>query len=97
MAKKKPAAAPPTVSETIRAEITRRGLTAYAAAQLAGVDTSVMSRFMAGERGLSMRTLDRVCVALALTLRPASEDNPAIRPDPARKPLPGQRGLLPNE
>lgn len=71
MAKKKRTSGPPTVSETIRAEITRRGLTAYGAAQLVGVDPSVIARFMAGERGLSMRTLDRVCAALELQLQPS--------------------------
>lgn len=99
MAKKKPATGPPIVSEAIRAEIARRGLTAYGAAQLAGVDPSVIARFVAGERGLSMRTLDRVCVALELVLQPVAkvQDNPAFRPDPARKPLPGQGALLPTE
>lgn len=75
MAKKKPPAAPPTVSETIRAVIVSRGLTAYAVASLAGVDTSVVARFLAGERGLSMKTLDRVCSALELILSPVAQGN----------------------
>jgi plasmid maintenance system antidote protein VapI len=71
MAKKKPPSGPPTVSETIRGEIMRRGGTAYAIARQSGVDTSVITRFMAGERGLSMKTLDRLCVSLELELRPS--------------------------
>jgi plasmid maintenance system antidote protein VapI len=92
MAREKPPTAPPTVSETLRAEILSRGLTAYAVARLAGVDTSVVARFLARERGLSMKTLDRLCEALELELQPVAklEANPAIQPDRARKPLPGQ-------
>jgi transcriptional regulator with XRE-family HTH domain len=92
-------AAPPTVSESIRSEIRSRRLTAYAAAKLAGVDASVLQRFLTGERGLSMRTLDRVCLGLGLSLQPTPtvETNPTLQPDPPRRPLPGQAELLPRD
>jgi hypothetical protein len=71
MARKQTPAAPRTVSGTLRAAIAGRGLTAYAVARMTGVDTSVVARFLAGERGLSMKSLDRLCEALELELRPS--------------------------
>jgi hypothetical protein len=62
----KPAAAP---SEALRAEIARRGLTAYAVGNLAGVDVSILQRFLTGERLLSLKSFDKVCVALGMGLR----------------------------
>ncbi len=59
-----------TPSEVLRAEIARRGLTAYAVGKRSGVDISILQRFLAGERMLSLKSFDRVCVALGLGLRP---------------------------
>ena len=59
-------------SEVLRAEIARRGLTAYAVGKRSGVDTSILQRFLTGERLLSLRSFDKVCNALGMTLR-ASE------------------------
>lgn len=48
------------VSDQVRAAIDRCGMTRYQVAKLAGIDQSAMSRFMSGERGLSMEALDAV-------------------------------------
>jgi transcriptional regulator with XRE-family HTH domain len=66
--------ADPTPSEALRAEIARRGLTAYAVGKLAGVDVSILQRFLTGERLLSLKTFDKVCVALGMALRKVGED-----------------------
>lgn len=52
----------------MREIIEARGLTAYAAARLAGVDPGVVSRFMTGQRDIRMETADRLAAALGLRL-----------------------------
>ena len=61
---------PPTVSQTLLAEIRRRDLTAYSAAKLAKLDTAVMARFLSGERTLSQGSIDKLAAALGLSLQP---------------------------
>lgn len=48
--------------------IDSRGLTAYGAAKLAGVDPAVISRFLSGERDIRMGTADKLGGALVLRL-----------------------------
>jgi hypothetical protein len=43
-------------------------LTAYAASKLSGVSTTVIQRFLNGERTLTLRTAEKLCGALDLTL-----------------------------
>jgi transcriptional regulator with XRE-family HTH domain len=59
-----------TISDQLRSVIASRRLTAYAIAQEAGIAPSTLSRFLAGERGLTTQTLDVVCDALGLELKP---------------------------
>jgi plasmid maintenance system antidote protein VapI len=71
-AKKKP----PPVSRALRKTIRERGLTAYAAAKQAGVSVDAVQRFMNDERGLNLATVDKLALALDLTLCP---DGPPSR------------------
>ncbi|MEK6247673.1 MAG: helix-turn-helix domain-containing protein [Planctomycetales bacterium] len=48
------------VSDQIREAIQSSGLTVYRMAQLAEIEKSTLSRFLSGERGLSMSALDRL-------------------------------------
>jgi transcriptional regulator with XRE-family HTH domain len=57
----------------LRRIIASRGLTAYALGKAAGVDAGVVKRFLNGERGLSLATLDKIAAALDLRLVEADE------------------------
>jgi plasmid maintenance system antidote protein VapI len=57
-----------TLSEEIRAAILKADLTAYELAQAAGVDRSVLSRFLAGKRTITLETADRLAEVLRLKL-----------------------------
>lgn len=57
-----------TLSYQLREIIDARGLTAYAAGQLAGVDPGVVSRFLRGQRDIRLETADRLAAALGLRL-----------------------------
>jgi plasmid maintenance system antidote protein VapI len=57
-----------TVSETIRAVIRESGLSLYRIAQDCHIGYAIIHRFMVGERGLAMETLDRLCANLGLRL-----------------------------
>ena len=63
--------APPrkTVSDQLRALIRMRHLSPYAIGHAAGVSPSILSRFLAGQRGMTTASLDAVCGVLALELR----------------------------
>lgn len=56
------------VSEQLKQAIEDSGQTRYAIANACGIDHGHFSRFMAGERGLSLDTLDRLCRHLGLEL-----------------------------
>lgn len=58
------------ISRPLRQAIRERGLTAYAAAKLAGVSVDAVRRFLNAERGLSLVTADRLADAFELTLCP---------------------------
>jgi plasmid maintenance system antidote protein VapI len=57
------------IVDQLRAAIKKSGETEYAIAKAAGVHTSVMSRFMRGDRGISLETAARLCDHLGMTLR----------------------------
>ena len=42
-------------------------------ARAAGVDTGIMSRFMRGERGISLKTADQLAEYFKLELKPTSK------------------------
>ena len=56
------------ISGQLREIIARRGLKAYAIAQDAGLEPSVVSRFLSHERGLNLASLDAIADALGLRL-----------------------------
>ena len=55
-----------TLSEQLRPLIHRSGVSRYRICKEIGVAESAMSRFMSGERGLSMEVLDRLFPLLKL-------------------------------
>ena len=59
------------VSRALRATISERGLTAYAAAKQAGVSVDAVQRFLKEQRGLTLATVDKLADALGLTLCPS--------------------------
>ena len=58
---------PTSVSDVLRSTIRARRLTAYTLAKRANVSVDPIQRFLNGERGLNLATLDRVCVAMGLS------------------------------
>jgi plasmid maintenance system antidote protein VapI len=59
-----------SVSKSLRDAIRERGLTAYAAAKLAGVSVDAIQRFLNRQRGLTLATVDKLADSLGLSLRP---------------------------
>ena len=59
--------------DLIRRAVQDSGRTPYAVAQAAGVPQAVLSRFLRGERGVTLDTAEKLCRALGLDLRPAKE------------------------
>jgi transcriptional regulator with XRE-family HTH domain len=57
------------LSEQVRDAVERSELSRYAICKAIGLDQSAMSRFMSGERGLSLEVLDRLGVLLGLSIR----------------------------
>jgi plasmid maintenance system antidote protein VapI len=63
--RKKP---PASLSDQLRERITAAGPSVYELARAAGVDRSVLSRFLAGKRTITLETADRLAVVLKLRL-----------------------------
>lgn len=59
-----------TVSESLRREIERSGITRYRIAQDTGIAESQLSRFISGQVGLRQETIDKLAAYLGLELRP---------------------------
>lgn len=66
-----------TLSEQLRHLIDRSGESRYRICKAIGLAESALSRFMSGERGLSMEVLDRLFPLLNLRIvtRPRSKNN----------------------
>ena len=78
-----------SISGVLRAAIRRRG-TAYATAKQAGVSVDAVQRFLNHERGLTLATVDKLAVALELTLCPEEQRPGATRGrrnDPPARPV----------
>jgi len=56
------------LSDQLRRAIADCGQTRYAISKATGIAESTLSRFMAGERGLPMKTLDRLADYLDLDI-----------------------------
>jgi transcriptional regulator with XRE-family HTH domain len=61
------------LSDQIRQAVEQCGETRYAIAKATGIDQSTLSRFVSGERGLPMNTLDRLADYLGLTITMKSQ------------------------
>lgn len=57
-----------TISGQLKQAIVASGLTPYAIAKAAGVSPGMITRFMAGDRGLNIETIDKLATALNLHL-----------------------------
>jgi transcriptional regulator with XRE-family HTH domain len=57
-----------TFPEKLRREIQRRELAMYAIAKATGIDKGQISRFVSGERGLSIEGITEICKLLGLEL-----------------------------
>ncbi len=58
------------VSQQLREAIDGSGQSRYAICKATGIPQSNMSRFMSGQSGLSMESLDTLCEFLGLELKP---------------------------
>ncbi len=56
------------LSEQVRRAIADCGQTRYRISKATGIDQSTLARFMSGERGLPLKTLDRVADYLDLNI-----------------------------
>jgi transcriptional regulator with XRE-family HTH domain len=72
-----------SLSDAIKAEIERQGLTAYRVAKMAGIKPDVVSRFLSGERDIVLATADTIAAVWGLVLTRAGEP-PADRPGVSR-------------
>ena len=57
-----------SVSETLKAAVNESGWTINSLASASGIPQSSLQRFINGERGLSLRTVDKLAKYLGLTL-----------------------------
>lgn len=59
-----------SISETLRFAIVNADETRYALSKRSGVGEPVLSRFVSGQRTLRLETVDLLCEALGLELKP---------------------------
>ncbi len=65
------------VSQGLAQAIKESGLSPYKIAMQAGINPSIITRFLNGERGISLATADRIAAVLGLELRRIPQDPPA--------------------
>ena len=70
MTKKKPRR---VFSDQLREAIRRSGQSLLGIAQATGVDDGILSRFMRNERGLTTRSIDKLCQYFGLELRESKQ------------------------
>lgn len=63
----------PTMSDQLRQGIERSEQSRYAICKALDIDQGQLSKFMHGERGLSLAVVDRLCAYLKLELRGESD------------------------
>jgi transcriptional regulator with XRE-family HTH domain len=56
------------INDQLRRAIARSGKTHYRIAKQSGISASTLSRFISGERELSMATAEKLCDSLGLEL-----------------------------
>jgi transcriptional regulator with XRE-family HTH domain len=57
-------------SDQLRRAIRDSGMTRYAISVITGIDQGTLSKFMKGERGLSLAAIDKLMDHLGLEVRP---------------------------
>ncbi len=62
-------ASPGLISEAVRRAVKESGLSVFALARASGVPQPVLSRFVRGERDITLGTLDKLAIALRLEIR----------------------------
>ena len=70
-----------TFSDELRNAIERSDLTPYALGKAAGIDPGILSRFLAGRRGVTSDTIDRIASTLGLHLGTATRGKGRPRSD----------------
>ena len=60
------------LSDDLRQAVEQSDLTRYAIYKQTGIDQAVLSKFVWGERGMSLESIDKLCECLGLRL--VSED-----------------------
>jgi transcriptional regulator with XRE-family HTH domain len=60
--------APEPIGDTIKATMKARGLTAYAVSKASGVNVTIISRWLNGERSPSLGNIEKIVAALDLVL-----------------------------
>lgn len=78
----------PTISEQLKSAISEYGDTPYALAKASGVSQAALSRFINGERGLTLDSVEKLCEVLGLELQPAGQVKAPKAPRPAKRVLP---------
>ena len=68
-------AIPGPITEAVRRVIKKSGMSVFALARASGVPQPVLSRFVRGERDITLRTLDKLVVALRVELREKKGSN----------------------
>jgi predicted transcriptional regulator len=63
----------PSFSDELRSAVDASGMSRYRIAQLLGIAESTLSRFMSGERGLTMKCLDALAQLLDLHVAAAKK------------------------
>lgn len=62
-----------TPSESLRNAIETAGVSRYRLAKQLGIHESVLSKFVNGKQGVSLRTFDKIAAALSLELQPRQQ------------------------
>jgi transcriptional regulator with XRE-family HTH domain len=63
-----------TLADQLREAMAKSGLTNYRIGKDAGVDQAVLSRFVSGERNISLEVADRICKLLGLEFAKREEE-----------------------
>ena len=73
------------ISQGLAQAIRASGLSPYMVAKQSRINSSMVTRFLNGERGMSLATLDRLAAVLGLELRRLPREAPACTNGKRRK------------
>jgi plasmid maintenance system antidote protein VapI len=63
-----------SLAEALTKAVQDTGKSVYAVAKASGVAQAVLHRFLAGQRGLTLATAERLCAYLGLELQPTRQE-----------------------